>query len=282
MKLTNVALYSNSKQVADLSFKDHGSENPYEYRSIDGLDADQIVSRYYGKSNVTSAKFNSLSLKPRTLVLKIGLNPEFSSGKTYSDLRDDLYASVASSRTGDVTLKFQNDGETVAVLSGVVVKVNADLSDRDPVVLLTIYCQDALLTSPERHSMSYQDLVESTTIIDQKSTSPHGFRAQFTFSGSVDSFVIKDALVPEWTFTIDPTVIGTETGFIAGDVLNFSSEVGSKYLYVTRLGADIHLVDALTPGSVWPILFPKTNEFEISPGPWTWTTMDHYYSYWGV
>jgi hypothetical protein len=281
MRLTNVALYSNFKEVANLSFKDTNSTNPYQVKKIDGLDADEIVPNFYGTSSVSNVRYNTLSLQPRTIALKISLNPEFALGKTHSDLRDDLYASIASSRTGTVTIKFQNEGDTVAQITGFVSKLTAELFDREPGVSITIDCDDATLKAPTRQEFNIQGFGNTVTLMDLISTSPHGFRASFAFTDVMAEFSITDPAV-EWAFVVDPGTIGGDTGFIDEDVLYYSSETDDKYLYLLRGGVEYHLVDRLPLSNIWPILFPKENDLNILEGPWVWNSLDHYPTYWGV
>lgn len=296
MKVTNVSLYSNALEVANFSFRDPNSKNPYTAVAIVGLDADEIVSKFYGTSKVENVKFNLPSLVSREVILRIALNPNFSLGKTYSDLRDTLYRAIASSRTGVIQLRFNNGYATTAALSGSVTKFEAPHFSETAEVQITMRCDDPMLRaiepvlvdefmlSPASPIVEGLATPASTTVDDPFSTAPHGFAFNLTLNAPTLSFVVKDAINPAWTFTITPGVIGADTGFLAGDQLYFSSETNDKYLYILRgdPAVTIHLIDKIVPGSIWPILFPGGNDFEVVSSDFDWNAMSYYPAYWGV
>jgi hypothetical protein len=276
MKVTSIEIHpSGSSEVVILSFRDPRRLNPFNVTSIVGLDADEIVPRFYGVSG--DKKYYSLSMEKRQPVFKIDLNPSFSD-QSYSDLRDQLYRSIASSRTGVVDIQFKNGTEVVAVLSGFVSKLENDLFAENPNVTLTIDTIEPILKAPTRTSLDILTLdAASTHILDSKSTMPHGFIFEMGFLGAQASLVITppdDA----WAFTITP--VG---GFLLGDIIHFSSELNNKYLYVHRAGVDIHLADVIGTNPIWPILFPGDNVLEFSnPTNLVWESVAFYPTYWGV
>jgi hypothetical protein len=282
MKLTSIDLYSNDVSVATFSFRDPGSQNPYTAKSIDGLDADVIVPKFYGYNAASTKKFYDLTLGQRDITITIALNPDFSVLKTYSELRDDLYKVISSSRTGIVQLRFKNGATTIAAISGFVTKFESPQFAQTPEVKLTIRCDDPMLKSLTPVSVSPLLLDTSFQITDIDSTAPHGFQFQLTFNADTLSFVMQDAVVPEWAFTITPGVIGANTGFKNNDILYFSSENGNKQLYLIRAATAIYIVDKIAIGSTWPVLFPGTNPFEITSGAFTWDALTYYKTYWGV
>ena len=67
MRITSVDLYSSTGVlIATLSFRDPASTNPYIAKSIGGLDADEIVARFYGVSKASKQKYYNLSI-PREM-----------------------------------------------------------------------------------------------------------------------------------------------------------------------------------------------------------------------
>lgn len=147
MKVTAVEIHpAGSSEMILLSFRDPGSTNPYNIIGITGLDADAIVPKYY---RGPSSSFYNMSLVNRDVVMQIGLNPDFTAYKTFSDLRDDLYRLIASSRTGKVSLHFKNRLDTVAVLSGSISKFETPLFEKKQTVTLTMACDDPMLRAPD-------------------------------------------------------------------------------------------------------------------------------------
>lgn len=289
MKVTSVELVpAGSSDICEMSFRDPRRQNPFNVKQIAGLDADEIVARYYGTSGSSITGFFNLydlALEKREIVARIELNPEFSENESYSDLRDRLYKMISSSRTGIIWLNFKNEDESVAAISGFVSKFEAALFSKVPEVQITINCSDPMLKSPNPVSIDVEaleitEIVEDTSMIvlqDPLSTAPHGFTFELEITEVSDFFTITDVDLI-WGFAITP-----DGGFLVGDVLHFSSEFNNKYLYLTRGSSTIHLADKLSSTSVWPILFPGNNQFYFRySSRVVWNAITHYPTYWGV
>lgn len=282
MRVLGVDIHAtNSDRVINFSFRDPDTQKPYVVKNILGLDADEIVTKFYGTSTVTNDKFYEMSLLKRNIIVHIGLNPTFAIDQTYSVLRDEIYKLVASSRTGAIQLRFKDEDKTVAAISGFVTKVEASHFTRSPELQLTVNCSDPTLKAFEQVSIDVTDLnPTSTAIIDDESTAPHGFRFGVLFTGTTETFAVQDSLLPTWAFAVDLT--GSPLGYFQStDELHFSSEHNNRYLYLTRGFETVHLVDRIVPGSVWPIMFPGDNLFVCSEFV-DWDYITHYPTYWGV
>lgn len=291
MKLTNVALYSNGAEVATLSFRDPGATNPYTAKTIIGLDADEIVPNFAGFAGDGTTKHFSPGLKNREIILRIALNAQWGGGKLYSELRDDLYRAIASSRDGTIQLRFRDGAATVAAITGFIVKFEAPHFTETPEVQLTVKCNDALLRSLNPLIVDKTYLETNNTIVNALSTAPHGFKFNITFTDPSTAFTIQDSDNPDWSLTVTPGSIDGDVGFIADDQLWFSSEEGNKYLYLVRLPPvpdtdtdySVHLIDKISPNSSWPILFPGANNLQfVSDGEFVWDEMSFNAAYWGV
>jgi hypothetical protein len=279
MKITSVELHpSGSANICILSFRDPSRQNPYNVKGITGLDVEEIVPRYYGGA-VGATKFYNLAQSARQITARIGLNPNFGASQSYSVLRDDLYKLIASSRTGLVQVQFKNGTTIVAVISGFVTKFEAPHFEREPEVQITLRCDDPRLMAPTPVSISVAGLDPALThILDEASTSPHGFQFDLTFTGATAGIEITDPTDATWSFEVIPA-----GGFLTGDILHLSSEYNDKQIYITRGVNTIHLADKITPGSVWPLLFPGDNQFSFTnPTTFGWTEISHYPTFWGV
>lgn len=280
MRVTRVELHpANSSNVAVLSFRDPQRLNPYNVRAIIGLDADNIVPKYYGVSGNSAASFHHLSLQDRELVMRIQLNPRAQQDESYSSLRDDLYKLIASSRTGLIQIRFLDGEDVVAAISGFVRKFEAPHFERTPEVQLTIDPTDPMLRALDPVNVDISGLDPLlTTIVDNVSTAPHGFEFGMSFLGFVATFSITNPFDSSWSFDVSP--VG---GFGAGDVLHFSSDPKDKKLHIERGPIEIPLADVIAPGSVWPILFPEDNPFSCENAElMQWAYIRHYPTYWGV
>lgn len=280
MKITSVEVRpENSSEAIVMSFRDPQRLNPYNIKAIDGLDADEIISRFYRGSGNPNKKFYNLSIEKRSVSFRVQFNPNFEINQNYSDLRDDLYRIIASSRTGLITLHFKNGTSIVAVLSGFVTKMESPQFTKEPEAQFTIRCIDPLLKSPDPFYIDPAGLDEENFIItDSYSTAPHGFKMEVVFRSSLDRFSITDDSDPSWEFSVEP-----ESPFEVDDVLYFSSELNNKYLFITRGEDIIFLGDRVVYDSVWPLIFPKDNHFNLYEGGYIdMQSLSYYLTYWGV
>jgi hypothetical protein len=282
MKLTSIEIHpegSSEYNNCVLSFRDPQRSNPYNIIAVDGLSADQIVPYYYGVSGNPSLKYYNLMLQNREVIFRIELNPSFEVNETYSDLRDRLFKMISSTRTGLVWLRFKNGNSITAITKGFITKLDASTATNKPEVQITVLCSDPMLQAQNKTIVDINGFDPGYTILtDDLSTAPHGFRFGMNFTGETNTLTIEDPTNLGWKFEITP--VG---GFIADDILYFSSYAKDKYLYVLRNGDEIHLADSLLFNSVWPIMFPGVNTFSVSPSPiMNWRFIEYYSTYWGI
>lgn len=301
MKITSVELHAeNSSDSVVLSFRDPSRSNSYNIKAIMGLDADEIVPRFY-KGSGSSGRFYNLSLQKRDIVVRTELNPDFESNKSFSDLRDDLYKMIASSRTGVIDVKFLEKETVRAVLSGFVSKFETASFNKTPEVQITIKCSEPMLRAPNptvldpsqinpvqvvvpvgpvgEGQVGFTPLTEwAFSFYDTLSTAPHGFAMELRFLEPMTTLIIDDPLNTYWEFQATPI-----NGFFKDDILVFSSELNKKHLYIRRGITIIHLADVIKPESVWPIMFPGQNIFRIREHEKIdFTAFSYHPTYWGV
>jgi hypothetical protein len=281
MKITSIEIHpAGSSDICVMSFRDPRRLNPYNVKGISGLDADEIVSKFYGASGDSSQRYYNLTVPKRDIGILVELNPIFEDNESYSELRDGLYKMIASSRTGLVQIIFKDGLTSVAGLSGYIKKMEAGVFTKNPEVSMTIECSDPMLKALERVELDVEDFgPPSVNIPDTLSTAPHGFTFELEFTAPVAAFGMSDLTPIEWAFAVAPN-----GGFLTGDVLHFSSEYNNKYLYIMRALTQIHIADKIAAGSNWPVLFPGDNEFQvyILGDDYTWLSIAHYPTYWGV
>lgn len=280
MRVTSVELHpAGSSAVAVLSYRDPGRQNPYNVRVITGLDADEIIPRYYGGSG--STLFYNLSLEKRNIVVRVALNPRFEEDESYSSLRDQLYKFISSSRSGLVQLQFKDGNNAVAAISGLITKLEAALFEKNPEIQISIRCDEPMLKALDPVSVDVTSLDEAHTIIDDPlSTAPHGFAFKVGLTGVIPSFRITDPNDLSWSFEMVASAYG---GFAGGDEIHFSSEPNNKYLRLARGGSVFNFAEGIIAGSLWPILFPGETHLALdSPANINWIEISHYPTFWGV
>lgn len=290
MKINNIDLYCFSPDtvsprfVANMSFRDPGSHKSYKITGLSGLDAEEISSKFYGYTYMTNRKSYTMSQNKRFVTMEIELLPNYQNGESVSALRDNIYRAIASSRTGDIYLLFKFDTSVIAHVSGHFSKMESDLLTDHPKVTITIDCPDPMLKSVDEIIIDVDEFTnESFTLTDEISTAHHGFTFGVTFTGPCTNFTIAEPMTYDWKFEIIPRLITPEyDGFIVGDQLIFSSIPGSRELQVIRDGVYYHIVDKISPGAFWPIVFPGTNNYDVQGENFEWSWMRYYHTYWGV
>lgn len=281
MNITSVEFHpEGSTQVVVLSFRDPRRLNPYNIKGLEGLDVDEVRPRHYSGSGSLGKKFQNLSPGKKEVVALIELNPNFATNDTYSDLRDDLYRMIQSSRTGMVQIQFKYGSSVVAAISGFVSKLESALMTQTPSVQITFDCGNAMLKAPIPVDVDISDLEpDAFTLTDMVSTSHHGFAMNINIIDPMATFTMTDPGDPDWVFTVSP--VG---GFEDNDILSFSSDFDGKYLLIIRGVTPIFLGDVLTQGSVWPLIFPgRENNFALAnPEKLVLLDVTYYPTFWGV
>ena len=270
MRINHIELISSSGDTfCTLGFNDPKSLNPYVMKGIVGLDASDILPKFYGLGTETNRKYYNMSLTQRDLVLRIGLNPNFASSETFSDLRDDLYKKIVSTRTGEIQIQFR-DGPGLGGIRGYVFghvsKFEAPLS-QEPEVQITVHCINPMIKGdpitidspptaggvPEGH----------ITIDDDTSTAPHGFNWRVQITEVTTYIALHDHLAyGEWAFSIRPGYIDGDEGFLVNDEVIVTGQPGTligtnKEIYLYRASTYIPIAEKVEAGSMWPVMFPK-------------------------
>ena len=282
MRLTGIDLLTDGANIVSLGISEVGSAERYLLKAAVGLDAGDIVHKFYGfAQGSTTERFYNFKLTKRDIVLRIVLNPNYSVGQNISDLRDELYAAISANRSGLIDVMFKSGGAAAAKLVGYITKFEVPHFSKVPEVQITITCDDPMLRgiTPMKVDIATLPTANPIVISDNESTAPHGFQMVCVFTAITPSFTIQSAEIsPDWSFEVTPV-----TPFQVDDILLLSSEFGNKRLLVDDGSSIIQLMDRLTPGSVWPTIFRGNNEFWFPElANFDWVELTHYAAHWGV
>lgn len=282
MRVTDVSIYSNNIEVVNFSVSEADPTTQFIVRTMIGLDSEELVPRFYG-FGTNREKFYDFGMKARNIVIRLVLNPRFKLDESYSDLRDHLYKAVSSARTGQIALHLNSAGTTARVF-GFITKFEVPYFTSLPEVQITIRCDDPMFRAVNPVLYEPDEISSTNPVIipDSISTAPHGFEMRMVFTANVSSWTVTPAsFAPEWSFTVTPS-----DGFLTGDNLHFSSDYTNKYLFRSRgtgLAEITHLIDRITPNSIWPIIFPGANSFNfVNIANFDWVYMQYFAAYWGV
>lgn len=257
MRVTSIGLWVEDVEVAEFSYEDPMSLNPYMARAVIGLDADELTPGFYGEGSSSGRKFYQVERPKPVVVIRIVLNPNASLKMSFSQLRDNLYRTIAANRTASVTLKFNSGATLVAQIDGGASKFEVNHNSEVPELQMTIKCRDNFLRSPNPVYLDADDIpaVNPIEITDGASTAPHGFEMEFEFTSAESQFRIHDE-DNDWGFEI-------VYDFEVGDVLYISSQITDLRAQVTRSAVTTQIADKIRPDSVWPVLFHGQNFFVI-------------------
>lgn len=280
MNVTGVSLYSNNVKLFQFNFQNTGLDSPYQLKKMLGLDADELIPKFYAFST-TGKKFYDVALKPRFVTILLKLNPRYNLGETPASLRAELYKMISGSRISEIELRFLDGVTETSKIFGFITRFEAPPFAKAAEVSITVRCVDPVirgLTTIELLDASLND-TNPVLVTDTQSTAPHGFDLKITITGALTEFVIQDtATSPEWKFRIVPS-----SAFASGDILHISSQFGKKHVYMIRSAVTTHLLDKIDPLSVWPIIFPGVNSFHFSQiATFDWDYLRYDASHWGV
>lgn len=284
MKLTHIELETKNGTVTqdllELSFRDPSNANPYQVQAIEGLDADDISNRFYGLKGSGANRGYDLRLKKREVVISLGLNPDWETEESYSDLRDRLYRLISSTRDSKIFINFWNGNTEIAILIGTVLKMESSLFEKLPSVKLTIDCRDPLLRARDKVSTTLSGADTDLYYTDSLSTAPHGLKIHATFASNTSDF---------W-FGMDNYTFRVLYPFEAGDVLHLNNDVDfndqdphivDKRVSVSTDSGLVLLSDRIVQGySTWPLMFPGVNRFNFTYNDEI--EIEYSPAYWGV
>jgi hypothetical protein len=281
MRVTSVELFTDDQPILSLGFSRPESSDKYQIKAMVGLDADEIIRKFYAFGAGTNRKFYNLKLTKRDLVLRIVLNPNYSIDESVSDVRDRIYAAISANRSSVVDVFFNSGGSAAGKLSGFITKLEVPHFSKEPELQITISCEDPMIRGHAPTVLKPAQLSNTNPVLiaDSISNAPHGLSMNVEFTAVTTAFTIQsEASSPEWSFTVTPL-----TPFQIGDILHLSSEFASKNLYVDDGSSITYLMDRISPGSIWPTIFPGNNEFHFSQiANFDWIDVTHYAAFWGV
>lgn len=282
MRLSAVVL-STSSYDEEITFAVHQQDpnNRYLLRAMVGVDADEIIPKFYGFGTQAAARYYEYTMRPREIVMRVALNPLFAVNEDVSVIRDAIYRLISRDRTGELTLNFMAGGTTRCSIKGMIVKAEVPYFSQTPELQITVRCNDPMFRSLTPYAFGPSDLPSANpvTLMDEPSTAPHGLSFKVEFTAAVASFVIQDhPSSPDWEFEVIPS-----GGFLIGDELHFSSEYQQKLVYLQRTGDNRNLMDKIQPYSIWPQIFPgRTDLYFPQIASFDWIELNYYSAFWGL
>jgi len=272
------------------------AHTPFLVKAVVGLDADELIPSFAGMSTRVAGKTardtltyprQQMKMNKREVVIRAVMNPNHVVGESFSDLRRQIYRAISATPRGEVNLTFYLGGSPLGVLTGRIIKMEAPYFSETPELQVTIECADPLFRSSNTVALLPTELPteDDFTVTDQTSSAAHGLQFCFTFLQARASLIIQNSYVdPAWTFVASPT-----GGFVAGDVVYLGTDANDRYLYKiqdTEYGTTTtHILNSITKPSVWPVLFPGSNPFNIpgiESGQIRVDLLEYKHAHWGI
>lgn len=260
-------------------YKDGASpSDPFIFTGADGLGPNDVANSISNPLNQQSFLQGS-QVQPRFPVIGVGLNPDWSSNITASDLRTKIYGLLTPPRNHVLKLQLMNNTVVVAETWGYVKRVEINPFTKDPQVQISMDCIPKYLESPTVLSIDTDDFDPLLFTIENAGNAPSGFEMKVAFTGSLSALELR-----YWPDTEETgPFMRLEAPFESGDVITIDTHPGSRKIVRNFAeGYTEPLIAALVRGSSWFELNGGTNRFFFSSPDIDFRTFTYTPKYWGI
>lgn len=248
----------------------------YILKSVDGLGPPEVNVSIADTPNAGSIYLGSRPQR-REIVALVGLNPDFSTGQTASDLRSSLYGLLSPGLGNSVLVEVMDDTDVVVKTIGYTKKLEINPFTKDPEVQVTIDCIQSYLDGP---GLVYTAPASKTApVINNPGEVAVGFHME----------TVLTANAANWKLTNDENgeflgMYGGGSGwFITGDTFTFDTRPGYRGAWLTRAGFKTIIIGGMIEDSSWLLLQPGDNNFTMSyTSSYNWGDVYHQPAYWGI
>lgn len=229
--------------------------NGYPVREITGLDPVNASLTTSSLAQVDGAQPQNARRDTRNVVMKLGLEPDFSVN-TVASLRSDLYNWFMPKEY--LTLNFYIDETLTYTTTGQVETFENAMFSADPEVDISIICYDPDLYAVDP-ILVFGDTIDGTieTPITYPGTSDTGIIFQMELDRDLaDGFSIYNT-PPANTYQ----AMSIATPLLNGDIVTINTVKGQKAITLTRAGLDSSLLYGLQTGATWLFFHRGVNYF---------------------
>lgn len=263
MLLKKLSVTNRKGVLLDLPLEDVSAG--FVIQEISGLGPVKATLVSSSFANMDGEQYHSSRREARNITIKLGLDPDYGLSSAY-ELRDRLYDFFMPKTQAKLNFNlFDRFSESILTqykdleIDARIESFEPAMFTKDPAVDLSLMCFDPDFVDP------VATIFEGSTVSDLTETT-------LTYDGTVETGVLftilPDRDLPEFTIYHRPpdetlrTVYFT-TPLLAGDKLEISSILGSKYATLTRAGVESSVLWGLTPQSNWLELFTGDNVFRV-------------------
>lgn len=261
--LTQVKAYSSwrSAPLLPLGAGGRAETDLLQIRNIDGLDPVKATVNTTPFGAIDGASYVGSSVPSRNIVLTIHPNPNWDNW-TFEALRRLIYQYfMPKLRT---KLVFLSDDMVTVEISGYVESVTDNMFSKDQEFIVSIVCPDPYFKALVPTVITGVSVRPggAFTIVENNGNMECGFKVKVTHVAAPTPVEIDVHIgdPPISHFDVDATVNSTK-------YFEMSSVPMNKYVQNVDIGAGVitNLLDNVTleEGSLWPVLQPGDNEFQV-------------------
>lgn len=255
----------------NLGFYLEDVSNGYGVRSITGLDPVPAIFNSSSFARMDGEFYHSSRREKRNIVITIGLEPDYTD-KQVHELRQNLYRFFAPEKRVWMSFHFSvgdvDFANQYADIIGYVESFDAPLFTDDPEAVISVVC-----FTPDffdRVATTYENVSSDTAALPVW----HDPLYQGTADTGLLLEIFPDRNISEFSFNVlaqSNNGVGLKFDlqfpFLAGDIIQLTTTVGSKRIVVVRGGVEINLLYAASPFVDWPFLGPGENQVSVQvPG----------------
>ena len=229
-----------SDQGATLILPVGADSNGFYVRDIEGLDP---VS-----ASLSSSPFGQLDgeveqgarLEKRNIILKVGLEPDYIT-RTISQMRRELYKYFMP--MSNITLRFISDDLETVTIRAKVEDMDAALFTNDPEAVISLVCyKPDFLSLIEVTLPGVSTSAAVDTVLAYSGSNDTGFLFQLNVNRSITGFTINQTLPDSSQKSLQ-----FQYPLVAGDVLQLSTQAGSKFATLTRSSTIKSAIGGVSP-----------------------------------
>lgn len=221
----------------------------------------------------------------RQIVMKVGLNPDWTTAETAADLRTTLYGLLTPGFADivRVQMQFSNTGSYVET-TGYISKMEINPWSKNPEVLITIDCLTPYFQAQADTATNVATMNKTDPQITNTGTAPTGLHLEF---------VITATGLVKWSFfnADSSKAFILQGNFTNGDKVLVNTTPGERSLTrkpTTDPTVEHNIIDMVTKESQWIQMHGGVNQFHVlmtlagvASTAWTWTAVTTHGRYWG-
>lgn len=243
-------------------------------KKISGLDSVDVEGLFNRGSSEISV-FNGIYPQTRKIVLRVGLEPYFSSGETYADVRQKFYELMSLGVNEYVRISFRFKTVNQFYVGGYVKRIESDPFSDDNDVLVHFESLSPWLMSDPTPQTTINVGVAAPFLFTAKGNAPSPFMVQFRINSNTQS--INCGTGQNLGLTILPP-----DSFLSGDVITIDTNPQNPKITRKRGGSTLDLKPfTISDSDILPRIYKPSTYVTVQGGNPTFLSGTVTNCYWG-